>query len=88
MNNELPLTKRPVAERVLAAYDEEQLWISLLGPLTDVDADKDQRKLAFDALRYLTDRRDGKPVQPLGGKVDLGLDVLAEKIAAARARGT
>ena len=38
---------------------EEQMWLDLLA-VPDL-------RLRFDVLKYLTDRRDGKPVQPVVG---------------------
>lgn len=52
-----------VASRVLAAKPDEQWpgeearWMELLNA-------KDER-LRFDVQKYLTDRRDGKPAQPI-----------------------
>lgn len=66
---ELPAVAKPKAASVLSLLGstiegvklptENQMWLGLLGA-------KDLR-LRFDVIKYLTDRRDGKPVQPLVG---------------------
>jgi hypothetical protein len=42
---------------------EDHIWLALI-------AAPDLR-LRFDVMKYLTDRRDGKPVQPIAGDEDL-----------------
>lgn len=49
------LVRKILAEDILASVDEKSLWKSLL-------RDEDSR-IKLDALRYLTDRRDGKAAQ-------------------------
>jgi hypothetical protein len=44
-----------VAERVLESVDEDAIWKDIL--------DNGDLKLKFDAMKYLTDRRDGKAIQ-------------------------
>lgn len=51
------LVKKVLAEDILASVDEKALWKSLL-------RDQDSR-IKLDALRYLTDRRDGKAAQSM-----------------------
>lgn len=65
----LPFASKAKAESVLGklgtTYEgkrlptEDQLWLGLI-------ACPDLR-LRFDVMKYLTDRRDGKPVQPIVG---------------------
>jgi hypothetical protein len=54
---ELPAIEanKSIATRVLAQIDEEQKWKDLL-EAQDV-------RVRFEVLRYLTDKRDGKPMQ-------------------------
>ncbi len=56
-----PSLRSPQAERILSEVNESRLWNALLNS-------KDLR-LRFNALKYLTDRRDGRPPQavPQGG---------------------
>ena len=51
----LHVVRKHTAEQILSNVDEIALWGELL-------LDKDPR-IRFDALRYLTDRRDGKAPQ-------------------------
>jgi hypothetical protein len=51
----LPLATKSIASEVLAKIDEVKWWLALLHS-------KDAR-LRFDVQKYLTDRRDGRPVQ-------------------------
>lgn len=53
------LVDQGAAARILKQIDEEAKWLALL-------IAKDER-LQFDALRYLTNRRDGMPNQPHTG---------------------
>lgn len=61
---ELPAIKanKSIATRVLAQINEEQKWKDLL--------DAQDVRVRFEVLRYLTDKRDGKPTQrtELSGK--------------------
>jgi hypothetical protein len=66
---EVPFVPKAKAESVLARlgqdYEgkklptEDQIWLGLIacGDL----------RLRFDVMKYLTDRRDGKPIQPIVG---------------------
>jgi len=47
--------RKATAEQVLSEVDEIELWEQLL---TGTD-----KRIAFNALKYLTDRRDGKAAQ-------------------------
>jgi len=73
----LPGVTRDIAQAILAGQDEMKCWIELL-------AANDQR-LRFDVLRYLTDRRDGKPMIRVAANVS-GMEGLAERMAEARRR--
>lgn len=50
--------RKATAAAILAAVDEQKLWKDLL------DA-KVEPRIRLDALKYLTDRRDGKPAQAI-----------------------
>lgn len=60
--------KKIVAEQLLGSVDEQGLWRELL--------EADDLRVRLDALKYLTDRRDGKPAQTVeatgGFKVEFG----------------
>jgi hypothetical protein len=62
--------KKASAETILAAVDEKELWTELLN--------SDNEKIRLEALRYLTDRRDGKPCESvmMRGEQELKLTVL------------
>jgi hypothetical protein len=68
-----PLATKCVATKVLAQSDEETLWEQLLHA-------KDLR-IRLEAIKYLTDRRDGKPKQaieasgPDGGPLRASVEV-------------
>jgi hypothetical protein len=70
------LVTRTKAEGILEAVNEERVWQRLLRSPND--------RIVLDAMKYLTDRRDGKPVQAI--KADVALGSLAERLAAARRR--
>lgn len=68
---------RSKAEAILATVNEEVIWQRLLRCRN--------ARIVLDAMKYLTDRRDGKPVQAVG--LDVGPCAgLAEALAAARKR--
>ena len=65
----LAAVKRSVAAEVLQSIDEKRYWLDLLG-IEPPRKDGETRvirlidsRLQFDVLKYLTDRRDGRPVQ-------------------------
>jgi len=66
-----------IATEVLAGIDEKTYWMDLL-------AANDMR-LHFDVLKYLTDRRDGRPIQqvrvanPEGEKFQVTVDLTIAK---------
>jgi hypothetical protein len=61
------LVTRTKAEGVLATVDEATLWQRLLHSRNE--------RILFEALKYLTDRRDGKPIQSTQVEGHLGLSV-------------
>jgi hypothetical protein len=82
---------RSVAADVLHAIDEKGYWLDLLS--TDRHRKDGEAhvirlidsRLQFDVLKYLTDRRDGRPVQqvrianPEGEKFKLEVDVTSAR---------
>lgn len=71
---------KATAEEILAEHDEKALWSELLEAtvvvaVAVVDGESGQkeeivvpdRKIRLEALKYLTDRRDGKAIQKHGG---------------------
>jgi hypothetical protein len=71
------LVTRSKGEAILEAVNEERIWQRLLRSSND--------RIVLDTLKYLTDRRDGKPVQAVAAQVN-GLSGLADRLAAARKR--
>lgn len=76
--------KRTTAEEILADQDEMALWADLIKAETQLvvgKGDKQQvvtvvdKRLRFDALRYLSDKRDGKA--PMAGE-DRGAPVVIQ----------
>jgi hypothetical protein len=61
--------KKATAEEILAKVDETAVWADLLNamtviPMKDAPAlNVPDRRLRFDVMKYLTDRRDGKAPQ-------------------------
>lgn len=53
----ITIVRKATAEQVLAGIDETQAWTGIL-------ESKDMR-VRLDALKYLTDRRDGKAAQAI-----------------------
>ena len=47
--------RKKTAEEILSKVDEETLWAGLLN--------SEDQKIRLESLKYLTDRRDGKPAQ-------------------------
>ena|SRR5437879_6545983 len=75
------LVTRSKGEAILATVNEEQIWRRLLRSRN--------ARIVLDAMKYLTDRRDGRPVQALsaeiGGRLDIATRV-ADRLRAARKR--
>jgi hypothetical protein len=46
---------KATAEKILGAIDEQDFWLQMLA--------SNDRKVALDAAKYLTNRRDGLPAQ-------------------------
>lgn len=68
-----PILRRTTAAEILAQFDEVQLWSDLL---TDGDS-----RIKLDALKYLTDRRDGKALQAVADVTDQpAIRVILEQI--------
>ena len=75
------MVTRGKAEGILGTVKEEQIWRRLLRSRND--------RIVLDTMKYLTDRRDGKPVQALSAEIGGGLDIatrVAERLRAARKR--
>jgi len=75
------MVTRGKAEGILGTVKEEQIWRRLLRSRND--------RIVLDTMKYLTDRRDGKPVQALSAEIGGGLDIatrVAERLKAARKR--
>jgi hypothetical protein len=62
-----PCADQGTAARVLAKAEEEKRWLELL--------DATDQRLCFDVLKYLTDRRDGKPMQAISHVTDKPIQV-------------
>jgi len=65
----------------LATVNEEKIWQRLVRSRND--------RIVLDAMKYLTDRRDGKPVQAFNAQLSGGLDLahqIEERLKAARKR--
>jgi len=58
---------RSMAEGVLATINEEKIWQRLTRSRND--------RIVLDTMKYLTDRRDGKPVQAFNAQLSGGLNV-------------
>jgi hypothetical protein len=72
---------RSKGEAILATVNEERIWQRLLRSRND--------RIVLDTLKYLTDRRDGKPVQAVNAEIGGGLDMpvrIADRMRAARMR--
>jgi len=70
---------RSKAEAILATVNEERIWQRLLR--------NRNARIVLDAMKYLTDRRDGKPVQAVVAEICGGLAVrIAERLRSARKR--
>lgn len=63
--------KRNIAEAALAAIDEVAEWRAIL-------TQKKDPRLKFEALKYLTDRRDGKAKQAIEHSVPKGTHIKVE----------
>src|ERR1700682_6255416 len=72
------LVTRSKGEAILETVNEERIWQRLLRSRND--------RIVLDTLKYLTDRRDGKPVQAVNAKIGGGLENLADVLDAARKR--
>lgn len=81
--------KKATAEEILASVDEMEMWQSLLNAtqiqsirvIGDGESDREMEtvpdwKIRLESLKYLTDRRDGKPAQSVyvNGESDTDLD--------------
>jgi hypothetical protein len=55
------LVMRSKAEEILSTVNEEAIWQRLLRSRN--------ARIVLDAMKYLTDRRDGKPVQAINAEV-------------------
>jgi hypothetical protein len=74
--------EKTVAESLFSELGgESKAWSYLMAHARQHDA-----RLVFDILRYWTDRKYGKPSQRVEAQVDVGLDVLAERIMEGRKR--
>src|ERR1700681_2845361 len=71
------LVTRSKGEAILETVNEEKIWQRLLRSRND--------RIVLDTLKYLTDRRDGKPVQAVAAEVN-GLEGLGEVLDRARKR--
>jgi hypothetical protein len=49
--------KKTIATKVLKKAEEQKIWAELLA--------SDDHRIVLDAMKYLTDRRDGKASQPI-----------------------
>lgn len=84
----LKVVKKVMAEQVLASIDELKLWQELLSAERTVvtktgSFDVPDWSTRLDALKYLTDRRDGKAPQAITGP-DGGPQVFELRILGAR----
>jgi hypothetical protein len=73
------LITRSRAEAILATVNEEKIWQRLLR--------NPNARIVLDAMKYLTDRRDGRPVQAVNAEIGGHLDIaarVAERLSAAR----
>jgi len=75
--------RKATAEEILAQIDEKQFWLEALKATVIVSGGKDRPPLEvpnwaarIESAKYLTDRRDGKPIQAIkpdeSGKLSLG----------------
>ena len=72
------LVTRSKAEAILATVNEEAIWQRLLR--------SPNARIVLDAMKYLTDRRDGKAVQAVELGANAQLSGLAQRIAEIRKR--
>ncbi len=68
------LVTRSKAEGVLATVDEEKIWQRLLR--------SHNSRIVLDAMKYLTDRRDGKAVQAINADISGGVNIWDEELLA------
>lgn len=71
---------RATANAILGAVNEQNIWERLLR--------SDSERIVLETMKYLTDRRDGKPVQSINAKLGISelhnasadqlLEILAE----------
>jgi hypothetical protein len=62
--------RKATAEKVLASVDEVALWKVLLN--------HEEARVSLDALKYLTDRRDGKAAQSIDVNGEMRLTVVVD----------
>src|SRR4051812_35468913 len=71
------LVTRSQAEGVLTTVNEGQIWRKLLH--------SENERIVFESMKYLTDRRDGKPIQSIAADLSLP-DQLIERLKRGRER--
>jgi hypothetical protein len=71
------LVTRCKAEAVLATVNEEKIWRRLMRSRN--------HRIVLDSMKYLTDRRDGKPVQAVSATLGGGLDIMQQVVERMRA---